>query len=178
MLEDCKEAPSSSSSSSSSSSASAINLTGGYCYRCGSTEHTSKTCSKAGFQFARCFVCGQPGHLSAACPQNARGAYPDGGECKKCGSKAHLAKDCKAHIIARGEITLTTGDALGQGSADTDDAIDALVVADKQSKKHKRTHKAVVDESDAPEPTPNPYAFAAAPTPAAPTVQKKKIVKF
>merc|ERR1712048_60397 len=53
------------------------------CFKCGSTEHTSKGCSKNvgkdEYPFAKCFICKEIGHLSGKCPDNPRGLYPHGG---------------------------------------------------------------------------------------------------
>jgi len=69
---------------------------GDICFKCGSTEHTSRRCKKKGekFNFAKCFVCSKVGHISRQCPDNTRGVYPSGGECNVCGELTHLAKDC------------------------------------------------------------------------------------
>lgn len=80
----------------------------GICFKCGSTEHTSHTCSAKvvpgkEFVFAKCFVCGQEGHLSKACPDNPRGLYPGGGCCRLCGSVDHYRKDCPERPI-KGEV--------------------------------------------------------------------------
>jgi zinc finger CCHC domain-containing protein 9 len=75
------------------------------CYKCGSTEHALKDCSKYNINkkgksnddalpFATCFVCHETGHLASQCSQNSHGKYIHGGACRNCGSKRHLSKDC------------------------------------------------------------------------------------
>lgn len=76
----------------------------GICFKCGSTEHNSRTCtakvtSGEEFAFAKCFVCGEEGHLSKTCPDNPRGLYPSGGCCKLCSSVDHFQKDCPERRI-------------------------------------------------------------------------------
>lgn len=86
----------------------------GKCFKCGSSEHTSKDCvSKLkgadAYKFADCFVCKQKGHLAKACPDNPKGLYPKGGGCRFCGSVEHLksecprksVKDAKNHVTAK-----------------------------------------------------------------------------
>nr|XP_045599138.1 uncharacterized protein LOC123758654 [Procambarus clarkii] len=68
------------------------------CYKCGSTEHTSRDCSLkpkgSEYSHATCYICGDVGHISRECPDNPRGLYPNGGACRGCGSVEHLVKDC------------------------------------------------------------------------------------
>lgn len=81
----------------------------GICFKCGSTEHKSHTCTAkiqpgSEFAFAKCFICGEEGHLSKTCPDNPRGLYPNGGCCKLCGSVDHYKRDCPERRI-KGEVT-------------------------------------------------------------------------
>jgi len=75
---------------------------GGICFKCGTTEHTSRNCKKKGdkFNFAKCFICSKVGHISRQCPENTRGIYPTGGECNVCKELTHLAKDCPSAVGA------------------------------------------------------------------------------
>jgi len=71
----------------------------GNCYKCGSSEHTTKNCvsksaDAATFPFAKCFICGENGHITRACPDNPKGLYPNGGGCKICGSVEHFRRNC------------------------------------------------------------------------------------
>ncbi|XP_018009951.1 uncharacterized protein LOC108667438 [Hyalella azteca] len=66
----------------------------GSCFKCGSLEHQSDTCSEAQFSYATCFICRQKGHISRECPKNTKGLYPHGGGCTLCDSNQHLIKDC------------------------------------------------------------------------------------
>ena len=72
------------------------------CFKCGSTEHTSKNCHSKlqgadAYRFANCFVCGQTGHLAKACPDNPKGLYPKGRVTLDFPDPCH--KVCKfAHI--------------------------------------------------------------------------------
>ncbi|XP_039248002.2 uncharacterized protein LOC120325892 [Styela clava] len=80
----------------------------GICFKCGSTEHKSHTCTAKiqngnEFAFAKCFICGEEGHLSKTCPDNPRGLYPNGGCCKLCGSVDHYKRDCPERRI-KGEV--------------------------------------------------------------------------
>ncbi|KAI8055525.1 hypothetical protein BDF22DRAFT_618541 [Syncephalis plumigaleata] len=77
----------------------------GYCYKCGSKDHTTKRCHiKADvYTFAQCFICNEKGHLASKCPQNDRGVYPNGGCCRFCGSICHLSKDCKPASANQGK---------------------------------------------------------------------------
>lgn len=82
----------------------------GICFKCGSTEHSSRSCSAKTlvgkeFAFAKCFVCGEQGHLSKSCPDNPRGVYPHGGCCKLCGSVDHFQRDCPERRI-KGEVSV------------------------------------------------------------------------
>jgi len=74
----------------------------GICFKCGSTEHTSRICRRQAdkFDFAKCFICSKTGHISRQCPDNKRGIYPSGGSCNKCGESTHLAKDCSKVILS------------------------------------------------------------------------------
>jgi zinc finger CCHC domain-containing protein 9 len=71
---------------------------GEICFKCGSTEHTSRKCVKnkdnENYNFAKCFICQATGHISRQCPDNQRGIFPSGGTCNDCGDTGHLAKDC------------------------------------------------------------------------------------
>ena len=74
------------------------------CFKCGSTEHTSKNCHSKlqgadAYRFANCFVCGQTGHLAKACPDNPKGLYPKGGGCRFCGSVEHLKSECPRKAV-------------------------------------------------------------------------------
>ncbi|KAI9597845.1 hypothetical protein BDF19DRAFT_432816 [Syncephalis fuscata] len=103
----------------------------GLCYKCGSKDHTTKSCRIKGdtYAFAQCFVCNEKGHLASKCPQNDRGVYPKGGCCRFCGSVRHLSKDCKpANAGQDGEYTLGTID-LEQGGDDDDSNKKAAEVA-------------------------------------------------
>ncbi|XP_055901504.1 zinc finger CCHC domain-containing protein 9-like isoform X2 [Biomphalaria glabrata] len=86
----------------------------GSCFKCGSTEHKSSTCTakipKGSYPFAQCFICGEKGHISKQCPDNPRGLYPKGGCCKQCGSVEHLKRDCPEFLLKKGntEITVDT----------------------------------------------------------------------
>lgn len=66
----------------------------GFCYKCGSSEHTHTECLQEKFKFASCFVCNEKGHISRECPQNEKGLYRKGGSCFGCGSVRHTLKDC------------------------------------------------------------------------------------
>ncbi|CAO1618231.1 unnamed protein product [Sympodiomycopsis kandeliae] len=104
---ECPESLNSNSNSLSSNDPSNLkgNETVGICFRCGSSEHSLKTCNKKKkfdsetqkeiLPHATCFICSQKGHLSSNCKQNTeRGIYPNGGNCKICQSVHHLVKDC------------------------------------------------------------------------------------
>jgi len=89
-----------------------VNETVGKCYKCGSKDHTSKTCvSKLkgadAYKFADCFVCGQKGHLAKACPDNPKGLYPNGGGCRFCGSVEHLKSECPRKSVKDAKIHVT-----------------------------------------------------------------------
>lgn len=100
----------------------------GICFKCGSTEHKSHTCTakvEAGkeFTFAKCFICGEEGHLSRSCPDNPRGLYPNGGCCNLCGSVDHFRKDCPERKI-KDEVTLyRIPSTLGSSHISADDEI-------------------------------------------------------
>ena len=84
----------------------------GKCFKCGSGEHTSKTCvSKLkgadAYKFADCFVCGQKGHLAKACPDNPKGLYPKGGGCRFCGSVEHLKSECPRKTVKDAKSNFT-----------------------------------------------------------------------
>jgi len=84
----------------------------GKCFKCGSGEHTSKTCvSKLkgadAYKFADCFVCGQKGHLAKACPDNPKGLYPKGGGCRFCGSVEHLKSECPRKSVKDAKSNFT-----------------------------------------------------------------------
>jgi zinc finger CCHC domain-containing protein 9 len=90
-------------------------LHAGMCFKCGSTEHSSRDCASKrkgedAFAFAVCFVCKERGHLAKACPDNPRGLYPKGGGCRFCGSVEHLKSECprKVEKDARDEIRAET----------------------------------------------------------------------
>ena len=83
----------------------------GYCFKCGSNEHTSKDCKLKlkgadAYRFAECFVSKQTGHLVEACPDNPKGLYPKGGGCRFFGSVEHLKSECprKVQKDARSEV--------------------------------------------------------------------------
>jgi len=69
---------------------------GDICFKCGSTEHSSRNCKRKGekFSYATCFVCRETGHIARQCPKNTKGVYPGGGSCDECGAITHLKKDC------------------------------------------------------------------------------------
>ncbi|GAB6022862.1 hypothetical protein CHUAL_006960 [Chamberlinius hualienensis] len=72
------------------------------CYKCGSTEHKSKACSKAGsdnYSFATCFRCQKQGHIVRDCPIAK--------DCRTCGSREHLMAECpenKKEKIEKGVV--------------------------------------------------------------------------
>jgi zinc finger CCHC domain-containing protein 9 len=67
---------------------------GGFCYKCGSQDHSHKECEKVEYSLADCFYCGQKGHIARDCPTNEKGLYKKGGSCFGCGSVRHTMKDC------------------------------------------------------------------------------------
>lgn len=72
-------------------------VSGGICFKCGSTEHTYFQCKVSrgdDFRFAQCFICKEEGHIAKQCPDNPRGLYPKGGACRGCGDVTHMKKDC------------------------------------------------------------------------------------
>lgn len=102
----------------------------GNCYKCGSSEHTTKHCtgkstSDAAFPFAKCFICLETGHIARECPDNPKGLYPNGGGCKICGSVEHFRRDCP-QLIQQNKVSVTTAhvqcikDKKGHFSADAE----------------------------------------------------------
>lgn len=84
----------------------------GNCYKCGSSEHTTKSCNNksndtGGFPFAKCFICGETGHIARSCPDNPKGLYPNGGGCKICGSVEHFRRDCP-NLVQESKGSTTT----------------------------------------------------------------------
>lgn len=104
----------------------------GHCYKCGSSEHTTKNCKKKSkdalgteFPFAKCFICGENGHIAKACPDNPKGLYPNGGGCKMCGSVEHFRRDCpqlqkQSKGSSTGKFVHSTKNTKGHYSADAE----------------------------------------------------------
>ncbi|KAF2353442.1 Zinc finger CCHC-type [Trinorchestia longiramus] len=112
----------------------------GACFKCGSLEHQSDSCSQEQFNYATCFICRQKGHISRECPRNSKGLYPHGGGCTLCDSNQHLIKDCPRNMEEKKEreelrvSELKTGELL---EAVEDDAATAPVTSVKKKKKNK-----------------------------------------
>jgi len=66
----------------------------GFCFKCGSKDHTHTQCDKETYALAECFVCGKKGHIARECSKNEKGLYRLGGSCFGCGSVRHTLKDC------------------------------------------------------------------------------------
>lgn len=87
-----------------------IDDTLGYCFKCGSTEHTHLACKvirAEEYRYAHCFICKEQGHIAKQCPDNPRGLYPKGGACHLCGDVTHYIKDCPQNIEEKEKNTVT-----------------------------------------------------------------------
>lgn len=71
-----------------------VHMQSGFCFKCGSTEHSHKECKELEYKLANCFYCGKKGHIARECEQNEKGLYRKGGSCFGCGSVRHTLKDC------------------------------------------------------------------------------------
>lgn len=82
----------------------------GYCFKCGSTEHTHSACKVnrgEDYRYAQCFLCKEQGHIAKQCPDNPRGLYPKGGACHLCGDVTHFKKDCPKNVEDKEKNTVT-----------------------------------------------------------------------
>ncbi|XP_065176327.1 zinc finger CCHC domain-containing protein 9-like isoform X2 [Sycon ciliatum] len=120
----------------------------GQCFKCGSSEHTSKTCrakltdEQGDFPFAKCYICGEMGHLSKQCSENPRGIYPMGGCCHLCGSVEHKRSDCpenKTAGVQRQDKSMTLKQWTDHESADAvvEEDAEAMAPVKKQKVKGK-----------------------------------------
>ncbi|XP_067937839.1 zinc finger CCHC domain-containing protein 9-like [Watersipora subatra] len=118
----------------------------GICFKCGSTNHTSKFCKvktkeggQGAYPYATCFVCKLTGHISKDCPNNDHGLYPNGGCCLECGSVRHFRRDCPVGQRKKGVTNYTLSTMSNSESADVEPMKDDLNAAPKKVLNKRKT---------------------------------------